>query len=157
MKKAIALALALVVCLSLCACDGGNDVPETQVPTTIETTTVQTEQTEPKTTEEPTRGGMTKGEAENIAREYTKYGLGYMRFKSEVSLSISNADSFSSFSINKCTTEEKENCYDCTFTGTFFAKDEYGKNLGQYCFTWEVSVSKWSREVIGVGSITISK
>ena len=52
MKKAVVLVLVLVVCLSLCACDGGNDAPETQVPTTIETTTVQTEQTEPKTTED---------------------------------------------------------------------------------------------------------
>ena len=43
MKKGLFLILALVVCLSLCACDGGNGAPET--------TTVQTEQTEPKTTE----------------------------------------------------------------------------------------------------------
>lgn len=38
MKKAISLFLALVMCLSLCACGGGNDTPETiEVPT--ETTT----------------------------------------------------------------------------------------------------------------------
>lgn len=30
MKKAISLLLALVMCLSLCACGGGNDAPETQ-------------------------------------------------------------------------------------------------------------------------------
>lgn len=29
MKKAISLLLALVMCLSLCACDGGNDTPKT--------------------------------------------------------------------------------------------------------------------------------
>ena len=38
MKKAISLLLALVMCLSLCACGGGNDTPEkteaTQAPTT---------------------------------------------------------------------------------------------------------------------------
>lgn len=37
MKKAISLLLALVLCLSLCACGGGNNVPETEAPT--ETTT----------------------------------------------------------------------------------------------------------------------
>ena len=34
MKKSIALLLALVLCLSLCACGGGNDAPETSVETT---------------------------------------------------------------------------------------------------------------------------
>ena len=29
MKKAISLLLALVLCLSLCACGGGNDTPDT--------------------------------------------------------------------------------------------------------------------------------
>ena len=46
MKKAISLLLALVLCLSLCACGGGNDTPETteatQAPTT-EATEVPTE------------------------------------------------------------------------------------------------------------------
>lgn len=32
MKKAISLLLALVMCLSLCACGGGNDSPETNEP-----------------------------------------------------------------------------------------------------------------------------
>jgi len=34
MKKAISLLLALVMCLSLCACDGGSTAPETTVPPT---------------------------------------------------------------------------------------------------------------------------
>ena len=33
MKKAISLLLALVLCLSLCACGGGNDAPATEAPT----------------------------------------------------------------------------------------------------------------------------
>ena len=38
MKKTISLLLALVMCLSLCACGGSNDVPETtEAPTTIPT------------------------------------------------------------------------------------------------------------------------
>ena len=32
MKKAISLLLALVLCLSLCACGGGNDAPDTDAP-----------------------------------------------------------------------------------------------------------------------------
>ena len=50
MKKIIALLLALVMCLSLCACGGGNDTPETteaptappttEAPTTLPTTEV---------------------------------------------------------------------------------------------------------------------
>lgn len=32
MKKAISLLLALVLCLSLCACGGGNETPETEAP-----------------------------------------------------------------------------------------------------------------------------
>ena len=34
MKKSIALLLALALCLSLCACGGRNDAPETSVETT---------------------------------------------------------------------------------------------------------------------------
>lgn len=30
MKKAISLILAIIMCLSLCACGGGNDTPETE-------------------------------------------------------------------------------------------------------------------------------
>ena len=33
MKKAISLLLAFVLCLSLCACGGGNDAPATEAPT----------------------------------------------------------------------------------------------------------------------------
>ena len=33
MKNAISLLMALVLCLSLCACGGGNDAPETEAPT----------------------------------------------------------------------------------------------------------------------------
>ena len=33
MKKALSLILALVLCLSLCACGGGNDAPTTEAPT----------------------------------------------------------------------------------------------------------------------------
>ena len=33
MKKTISLLLALVLCLSLCACGGGNDAPATEAPT----------------------------------------------------------------------------------------------------------------------------
>lgn len=39
MKKAIPLLLALVMCLSLCACGGGNDIPETEAPLTTEAPT----------------------------------------------------------------------------------------------------------------------
>ena len=38
MKKAISLLLALVLCLSLCACGSGNDAPEATVKTTENTT-----------------------------------------------------------------------------------------------------------------------
>lgn len=55
MKKTIALILAIVLCLSLCACGGGNDTPETkndekistpaesQLPTTNGTETMRPE------------------------------------------------------------------------------------------------------------------
>ena len=33
MKKALSILLALVLCLSLCACGGGNDAPATEAPT----------------------------------------------------------------------------------------------------------------------------
>ena len=37
MKKTIALLMVLALCLSLCACGGGNNVPETiETPTTTE-------------------------------------------------------------------------------------------------------------------------
>ena len=42
MKKAISLLLALVLCLSLCACGGGNDAPET---TEASTETISPEET----------------------------------------------------------------------------------------------------------------
>lgn len=48
MKKAISLLLALVLCLSLCACGGGNDTPETTAPsTTTESPTSEPAPTEP--------------------------------------------------------------------------------------------------------------
>ena len=54
MKKAISLLLALVLCLSLCACGGGNDTPETKGNEGINTPTEsqvgkseETEETEP--------------------------------------------------------------------------------------------------------------
>ena len=54
MKKAISLLLALVLCLSLCACGGGNDAPNT--PETTEATQAPTAEatevsTEPETIE----------------------------------------------------------------------------------------------------------
>ena len=54
MKKAISLLLALVMCLSLCACGGGNDAPNT--PETTEATQAPTAEatevsTEPETIE----------------------------------------------------------------------------------------------------------
>ena len=42
MKKTISLLLALIMCLSLCACGGGNDTPETEVP--IEETKIPKEE-----------------------------------------------------------------------------------------------------------------
>ena len=48
MKKAISLLLALVMCLSLCACGGGNDTPSTP-DTTEATQTPTTEATEAPT------------------------------------------------------------------------------------------------------------
>jgi len=39
MKKTISMLLALVMCLSLCACGGGNDAPATETPTTEAPTT----------------------------------------------------------------------------------------------------------------------
>lgn len=54
MKRTLALLLALVMCLSLCACGGGNDIPDapetieaTQTPNTEATQTPNTEATEP--------------------------------------------------------------------------------------------------------------
>lgn len=56
MKKALSLILALVLCLSLCACSGGNDTPETtEEPTEAtqaSTTEAPTETTEPSYTKE---------------------------------------------------------------------------------------------------------
>ena len=50
MKKAISLLLALVMCLSLCACGGGNDAPETTEPLSEATQVPTTEaNTEPET------------------------------------------------------------------------------------------------------------
>ena len=107
MKKALSLILALVLCLSLCACGGSNDVPETEVPNTTEMTNAQTEQTQPKE--------MTVMDAERIGKEYLDSAFGRMRFLSSVKNSVKNADSFSSFSINKSTTEQDGRYYYCTF------------------------------------------
>ena len=49
MKKAIPLLLALVMCLSLCACGGGDDVPETTEATQAPTTEATEAPTEPET------------------------------------------------------------------------------------------------------------
>ena len=52
MKKAISLLLALVLCLSLCACGGGNDTTKTtEVPTTTTPATTEPEPTAPIETE----------------------------------------------------------------------------------------------------------
>ena len=52
MKKAISLLLALVMCLSLCACGGGNDTPATtEAPTTTTPATTVPESTAPIETE----------------------------------------------------------------------------------------------------------
>lgn len=54
MKKTISLLLALVLCLSLCACSGGNDTPdtpETTEATQAPTTEVTEAPTEPETIE----------------------------------------------------------------------------------------------------------
>ena len=51
MKKAMSLLLTLVMCLSLCACGGGNDTPETtEIPTTTIPATTELEISEPETT-----------------------------------------------------------------------------------------------------------
>ena len=51
MKKAISLLLALVMCLSLVACGGGNETPETtEAPITTTPTTIKSEISEPETT-----------------------------------------------------------------------------------------------------------
>ena len=52
MKKAISLLLALVMCLSLCACGGGNDTPETTVAPTKATAAPTEEKIIPPTVEE---------------------------------------------------------------------------------------------------------
>ena len=67
MKKAISLLLALVLCLSLCACGGGNDAPET--------TEAPTETTVPEEVK------MTKDEMLNVAVPLTR---------EEIDKSISN-------------------------------------------------------------------
>ena len=55
MKKAISLLLALVMCLSLCACGNSSDVDSNTVATNNSTTEPTTEfSTEPSTTTEPT-------------------------------------------------------------------------------------------------------
>ena len=59
MKKAISLLLALVLCLSLCACEGGNDTPET-TPNAENETTPHFEEKE--VTEEPEIGKEILGE-----------------------------------------------------------------------------------------------
>ena len=149
MKKALSLILALVLCLSLCACGGSNDVPETEVPNTTEMTNAQTEQTQPKE--------MTVMDAERIGKEYLDSAFGRMRSLSSVKNSVKNADSFSSFSINKSTTEQDGRYYYCTFKGTFYAKDEYGKNLGQYRFTWTAKISMDDWAACMSDDISISK
>jgi len=149
MKKTIALLLALVMCLSLCACGGSNDVPETEVPNKTEITNAQTEQTQPKE--------MTVMDAERIGKEYLDSAFGRMRFLSSVKNSVKNADSFSSFSINNSTTEQDGRYYYCTFKGTFYAKDEYGKNLGQYRFTWTAKISMDDWDACMSDDISISK
>ena len=55
MKKTISLLLVLVMCLSLCACSGGNNVSEPTIPATIETI-VPTETAPPYETVEITIG-----------------------------------------------------------------------------------------------------
>ncbi len=69
MKKALALLLALIMCLSLAACGGGNDTP-----------TQDTTET-PTTTEAPTESVMTKEEMLNNAQPLTR---------DEIDKSISN-------------------------------------------------------------------
>lgn len=63
MKKTIALLLALVLCLSLCACGGGNDTPETtEAPTKPAPT--EPAPTEPAPTTPPTTEAFTPTETE---------------------------------------------------------------------------------------------
>lgn len=74
MKKTIALLLALVMCLSLFACGGGKDAPETEVPTEIKQAPT-TEATEPSTieTEESETTAETEALTETQNVESTDY------------------------------------------------------------------------------------
>ena len=78
MKKTISMLLALVLCLSLCACGGGNETPNT-----TET---------PETTETPTDAAMDKNDSSNYIGTWetehsrltiTKGGVGRYEMLSE--------------------------------------------------------------------------
>ncbi len=72
MKKTISLLLALVLCLSLCACGGGNDTPETTDAPTETTTAPTEEKIIPPTIEEPTTEA-TQPTEEEVEALYTPY------------------------------------------------------------------------------------
>ena len=79
MKRTLALFLALVMCLSLCACGGGNDIPDahetTEAPQTPNTEAPQTPNTEATQTPNTEATEQSEDVSENISEE-TIYNLG---------------------------------------------------------------------------------
>lgn len=77
MKKTLSLLLALVMCLSLCACAGSNDEVNSETTTTAESSEITVE-TEPNYTEELTFGVWKKTLMERMTLSFNQDGSGTM-------------------------------------------------------------------------------
>ena len=73
MKKFIALLLAAIMCLSLCACGGGNDAPEAPVETTAPEEVKMSKDEMLAVAEEYTATDIQNDSIDNIARAKMKY------------------------------------------------------------------------------------
>lgn len=119
MKKAISLLLVLMLCLSLCACGGSNEMPEAQVSTDPATTP---EATEPATTEatEPEESELTTVCVEITLENWQDYFelREYTEFVENGFGEIDDAKTLWSVVSKDGYTVDEENC-DVTFEFTY--------------------------------------
>ena len=161
-KESFMLILAaMIVLFSFSGCDSDSsdykEMPSTSYEGTYEEAPTTSdggryEETQPKS--------ITAADALQIAEDYIlNSAFGTLRFLSAAKYYVKNTDSISSFSIFSSSISGSDDYYyHLTFKGTFYAHDEFGRNLGKYGYTWKTEVRRDGEDTsILDDDITISK
>lgn len=134
MKKPLALILAFIMCLTLCACGTSDSNTKSDVPN---------ESPKPSTTPSLVVPYLSTADAETIAEDYVDDNILTLElragsYNSEIE-SVATID-IGTVSVKSFDVDNNSDIYDLTIKGTFFAEDDFGTAFAKYAFTWTVEL-----------------